>query len=158
MKKIKVLACLLAALLLVLPFASCKSTPKVSVNCTVSVVGLDDDPIILDKSVTVTKDEGQTITLLDAIRQALDEMEIKYDVDEDDDGKPLGFNSITNTEGTEYKVGYTDASKEYYGFWICTVDGVEPDKRASIAPATEGAKIVYTYIVESQADLEAAAG
>ena len=87
MKKIRILACVLAAVLLVLPLASCKSTPKVSVNCTVSIIGADEDPIILDKGVTVTKNEGSMITVLDAIRQALDEMEIKYDVDENDEGQ-----------------------------------------------------------------------
>ena len=150
MKKIKILACLLAVAMLVVPLASCKSTPKVSATCIVSVIGADEDPILLERSVTVEKNEGETITILDMVIQALALNEIRYEVDEDNDGKVNGITSVTSPEGTEYATEY---GAEVTKFWIFTVNGEEPKTRANVTPATEGAKIVCTFTVASTEEL-----
>ena len=156
MKSFKILALALALVLLTFAFASCKSTPQATLTCTVSVTA-PDDPIILNYSTTLTYPEGETPSVLDVARQALDEMEIKYELDEDGEGNALGFDSITTTEGTVYKVGYTDAEKQYIGIWSYTVDEVAPEAgRAGTNPAVNGSKISFTYDVASVDDLSAA--
>ena len=153
MKTIKFLALALAVAMLVFAFASCKSTPKHTLTATVTVTA-PDDPIVLNYSTTIEYPEGETITVLDVVRQALDEMEIKYELDENSDGLALGFDSITTTEGTVYKVGYTDAEQQYIGMWSYTVNDVAPESgRAGTNPATDGAKIVFTYEVASVEEL-----
>nr|MCR4906577.1 hypothetical protein [Clostridiales bacterium] len=121
MKNIKFLALAMALVMLVFAFASCKSTPKHTITATVTVTA-PDDPIVLNYSTTIEYPEGETITVLDLARQALDELEIKYELDENSDGLALGFDSITTTEGTVYKVGYTDAEQQYIGMWSYTVN------------------------------------
>ncbi len=153
MKNIKFLALAMALVMLVFAFASCKSTPKHTITATVTVTA-PDDPIVLNYSTTIEYPEGETITVLDLARQALDELEIKYELDEDKNEVALGFDSITTTEGTVYKVGYTDAEKQYIGMWSYTVNDVAPDSgRAGTNPAPDGAKIVFTYEVASVEDL-----
>ena len=157
MKSLKIVAGILVLTMLAFACVSCKSTPQVTVNATVSV-SAPDDPIVLNYGVSVSKPEGETITVLDLVRQALDEMEIKYELNENNDGVALSFDSITSTDGVTYTTGYTDASKEYYGMWLYTVDGVEPTGgKAGTIPANDGTVIVYTYTVESQAELAEAA-
>ena len=153
MKNIKFLALAMALVMLTFAFASCKSTPKQTITATVTVTA-PDDPIVLNYSTTIEYPEGETITVLDVTRQALDEMEIKYELDENSDGVALGFDSITTTEGTVYKVGYTDAAQTSIGMWSYTVNDVAPDSgRAGTNPATDGAKIVFTYEVASVEEL-----
>ena len=153
MKKIKFLALAMAIVMLAFAFASCKSTPKHTLTATVTVTE-PDDPIGLNYSTTIEYPEGETISVLDVARQALDEMEIKYELDENDDGVALGLFSVTTTEGTTYKTGYTDAEKQYIGMWSYTVDDVTPDSgRAGTNPATDGSKIVFTYEIASVEEL-----
>ena len=154
MKSLKILAGILALTMLAFACVSCnKGAAKVTVNATVSV-SAPDDPIVLNYNVSVSKPEGETITILDLVRQALDEMEIKYELDD----KEVTFESITSVDGVTYVTGYTDASKENYGMWLYTVDGVEPTGgKAGTIAANDGTVIVYTYTVESTADLAAEA-
>lgn len=153
MKRVKILALVMALLMLAAAFASCKSAPKQTMTCTVSVTA-PDDPIVLNYSTTMTYAEGETPKVLDVARQALDEMEIKYELDETDDGQALGFYSITTTEGTTYKVGYTDAEKQYIGSWTYMVNDVVPESgRAGTNDAVDGSVISFFFEVASVEDL-----
>ncbi len=157
MKTLKVLAGVLALGMLVFALASCKSEPKITVNAKVSV-SAPDDPIVLNYAVTVTKPENDPPTVLDVVRQALDEMEIKYEVEENDEGKALSFISITSVDGNTYKKGFTDASQAFLGFWDYTVNGVEVTSgRAGTNLAEDGSEIAFTYTVSSTEELAEAA-
>lgn len=140
MKKTKILALVLAAIMLSLTLASCGGSPKVSVTCKISVM-LDGEYICDHYEYTVEGTEKNPPTVLQAAREALQILEIPFEVDD------LGnsFESISY-DGVDYKTGLNAAGDTIYA-WIYTADGVEPETgRAGVNPVLEGQQIEFTYV------------
>ena len=140
MKKIRVAALAVALVMLCLAMASCGGSPKVSVNCTITVAA-GEEPIITGYQYTVQGTEENPPTVLQATREALQLLEVAYEVD--DDGQ--SFTSISS-DGVDYKIGLDEAGENIWA-WVYTVDGVEPESgRAGTNPVLEGQNIVFSYV------------
>ncbi len=136
--KIRLFALGLAVVLFALAAASCGS-PKVSVNCTVSVM-IDGEYILDHYSYTVQGTEEKRPTVLQATREALQMIGISSQADAEN----LSMECITY-DGVDYKSGM-DPSGDKINFWIYTLDGVEPKEgRAGTNYVQEGQQIVFTY-------------
>lgn len=139
MKKIRVTALAMALVMLCLAMASCGGSPKVSVTCKLSVM-VGDEYILDHYEYTVQGTEANPPTVLQATREALQLLEISYEVD--DEG--LSFTCISS-DGVDYKTGL-DATGENIGAWGYLVNGIEPESgRAGTNPVLEGQDIVFTY-------------
>ena len=161
MKKYRIFAFVLAALMLTLTFAACNKdsgSPAVTVNCHVKINGIDASIVNFDVAVEGT--EADPPTVLDAAITALNRREdVKYELDVNDDGEAIGFVSITDDSGNVYKVGYTDSTNEYLATWEYTIDGVTPDSgRMNKIQIAEGQQIEFSFNTYSVEELAAAAG
>ena len=159
MKKYRIFALVLAALMLTLTFAACNKdsgSPTVTVNCHVKINGTDASIVNFDVAVEGTEEAPPTV--LDAAIAALNRREdVKYELDMNDEGEAIGFISITDDSGNVYKVGYTDATNEYLATWEYTLDGITPDSgRMNKIPVTEGQQIEFSFNTYSVAELAAA--
>ena len=112
---------------------------KVSVNCTVTIIC--NDEVMLDNyAYTVQGTTENPPTILQAVREACQTVEIPCEVD--DSG--LGVQSFS-FDGTTYANG-NDENNIYR--WYYTVDGIEPEAgRAGNTEIKEGQSICYTYNV-----------
>ena len=139
MKKIRVAALAIALVMLALTMAACSSAEKVSVNCTVTIIC--NDEVMLDNyAYTVQGTTENPPTILQAVREACQTVEIPCEVD--DSG--LGVQSFS-FDGTTYANG-NDENNIYR--WYYTVDGIEPEAgRAGNTEIKEGQSICYTYNV-----------
>ena len=136
MKKFRILAFVLAVVMLSVCLASC-GTPKIKVTAKVGVF-VGEEYILYPYELTVQNVEAPTI--LQAVREALELNGIDYEADD------MGIKSIA---GNAYK---TDGENTY--FWTYTINGVEPTTgRAGNTAINEGDTIVYVYQQESNEDL-----
>ncbi len=140
MKKLRVAALMLAMLLLTLTMAACNSADKVSVNCNVSVM-VNDEYIVDNYAYTVTGTSENPPTVLQAVREACQALDIATEVDD----AGLSLLSVTS-DGETYANGNDD---ENMYMWLYTVDGVEPDSgRAGTNTVQEGQSICFTFHAE----------
>ncbi len=139
MKKIRVAALAIALVMLALTLAACSSAEKVSVNCTVTIIC--NDEVMLDNyAYTVEGTTENPPTILQAVREACQTVEIPCEVDENG----LGVESFS-FDGTTY--ANTNDENNIYR-WYYTVDGIEPESgRAGNTEIKEGQNICYTYNV-----------
>lgn len=139
MKKIRVAALALAVIMLTLCMAACSGAEKVSVNCKISVI-INDEVMLDNYAYTVQGTTENPPTILQAVREACQTVEIPCEVD----SNGLSLESLT-FDGQAYANG---SDEENIYRWYYTVDGVEPDTgRAGNTPVQEGQTICYTYNV-----------
>ncbi len=139
MKKIKILALVMALAMLAMVAVSCgSSSPKVTVNVTISAV-VDGETKFGPYDLPVEGTEEDPPTVLDAVVLALQFNEINCEVDEN--------NRIANItlDGVDYKM-YND-EENLYG-WIYLANGIEPETgKMSNNLINEGDVIELQYLV-----------
>lgn len=136
MRKFKIVALVLAIAMLSACLIGCGSK-KIKVEAKVGVY-VGEEFILNPFSVTVQNTEAPTI--LQAVREALELNGIEYESDD------MGIKSIA---GNAYKNDGTTTC-----FWTYTINGEEPDSgRAGNTPINEGDVIIYVYQQESNEDL-----
>ncbi len=139
MKKIKILALVMALAMLAMVAVSCgSSSPKVTVNVTISAV-VDGETKFGPYDLPVEGTEEDPPTVLDAVVLALQFNEINCEVDEN--------NRIANItlDGVDYKM-YND-EENLYG-WIYLANGIEPETgKMSNNLVNEGDVIELQYLV-----------
>lgn len=139
MKKIRVAALALAVIMLTLCMAACSGAEKVSVNCKISII-LNDEVMLDGYEYTVQGTTENPPTILQAVREACQTVEIPCEVDDQ------GLSVVSFTfDGVTYASG-SDGENIYS--WYYTVDGVEPEAgsgRAGNRAIEEGQTICYTY-------------
>ena len=136
MKKFKIIALVLAIAMLSACLIGCGSK-KIKVEAKIGVY-VGEEFILNPFSVTVQNTEAPTI--LQAVREALELNGIEYESDD------MGIKSIA---GNAYKNDGTTTC-----FWTYTINGEEPDSgRAGNTPINEGDVIIYVYQQESNEDL-----
>ncbi len=139
MKKIKILALVMALAALALTVASCGGgSPKVTVNVTVSAV-VDGETKFGPYDLPVEGTEDDLPTVLDAVQLALQFNEINCEVNDQ------GRISNINLDGVDYKAYHDDLN--IYG-WIYLANGIEPEV-GTMATNTinEGDVIELQYLV-----------
>ncbi|MBE6540851.1 MAG: DUF4430 domain-containing protein [Ruminococcaceae bacterium] len=137
MKKIKYFAFAVAMLMLCMSVVSCGSaSKKVETTFTVSLV-LNDAPYIDGYTYTIKRSEDDPATILDAVREALQAVDVETTIDES------GFLANVIVDGTVYANFATE--EEYVYSWIYTVDGQSAPGKASDVQIKEGWHIIYTY-------------
>ena len=136
MRKFKIVALVLAIAMLSACLIGCGSK-KIKVEAKIGVY-VGEEFILNPFSVTVQNTEAPTI--LQAVREALELNGIEYEADE------MGIKSIA---GNAYKNdGKTTC------FWPYTINGEEPSSgRAGNTAINEGDTIIYVYQQESNEDL-----
>lgn len=136
MRKFKIVALVLAIAMLSACLIGCGSK-KIKVEAKIGVY-VGEEFILNPFSVTVQNTEAPTI--LQAVREALELNGIEYEYDD------MGIKSIA---GNAYKNDGTTTC-----FWTYTINGEEPDSgRAGNTPINEGDVIIYVYQQESNEDL-----
>ena len=136
MRKFKIVALVLAIAMLSACLIGCGSK-KIKVEAKIGVY-VGEEFILNPFSVTVQNTEAPTI--LQAVREALELNGIEYESDD------MGIKSIA---GNAYKNDGTTTC-----FWTYTINGEEPDSgRAGNTPINEGDVIIYVYQQESNEDL-----
>ncbi len=139
MRKIKILALVMALATLALAAVSCGGgSPKVTVNVTVSAV-VDGETKFGPYDLPVEGTEDDLPTVLDAVQLALQFNEINCEVDSN--------NRISNItlDGVDYKA-YND-EVNIYG-WIYLANGIEPETgKMATNTINEGDVIELQYIV-----------
>lgn len=143
MKRIRIIALIFAFVIILSAFASCgNSSPKVEVNCTISVV-VDGEYILDHYAYKVSGTEETPPTVLKAADEALLTVKIPHEIDSD----YYSFVSISNGE-VEYRTGLDTEGKNIC-VWMYTANGEEPrNGRAGTNPVLEGQDIVFTFIRE----------
>lgn len=137
MKKIRVIALIMAVVMLCMCMAACGGSNKVRVNCSVSVI-IDGEELFGPYSLQVEGTTENPPTVLQAAREAFTVCEVPFEVDENG----YSFTSIT-IDGTAYAKG---SDEENIYTWYYTADDVEPDSgRAGTNPVTEGQHIKFIY-------------
>ncbi len=140
MRKIKILALVMALAALALTVVSCggNSSPKVTVNVTVSAV-VDGETKFGPYDLPVEGTEAEPPTVLDAVQLALQFNEINCEVDDS-----LAITNIT-LDGVDYKK-YADDTN-IYG-WIYLANGIEPETgKMSTNLVNEGDVIELQYLI-----------
>ena len=136
MRKFKIVALVLAIAMLSACLIGC-GRKKIKVEAKIGVY-VGEEFILNPFSVTVQNTEAPTI--LQAVREALELNGIEYESDD------MGIKSIA---GHAYKNDGTTTC-----FWTYTINGEEPDSgRAGNTPINEGDVIIYVYQQESNEDL-----
>jgi len=144
MKKIKLVAFVLAAIMLSMCVVSCAKVEKIPVKGTISVV-IEGETKFGPYEVTVEGTAEDMPTVLDAVMYALEMNEVPFEVDNQDD--PKGITSIT-LDGAEYATKTDDAN--IYG-WTYTANGEEPKSgRMGVNLLNEGDVIVLTYFAQAK--------
>ncbi len=137
MKKTKIIALVLAVAMLTVALVSCApASPKVRINCTVSIV-VDGVKLLDSYAYTVSGTEEKIPTVLQTVREALTVASIVHEADDEE------FISVTINGQT-----YSQAMDEEYVYsWIYRVDGEEPKSgRMSNNPVEEGQNIELELI------------
>lgn len=137
MNKIRIVALVMAVMMLGMCMASCGGGEKVSVNCNISVA-IGEEEVFGPYNLTVQGPVDTPPTVLQVAQEAFTVCEIPYEVDENG----LSLTSIT-IDGTVYAKG-ADETNIYT--WYYTADGVEPEEgRAGTNAVLEGQSIVFHY-------------
>ncbi len=137
MNKIRLIALVVAVMMLGMCMASCGGGEKVSVNCNISVM-MDGEEVVGPYNLTVQGPVETPPTVLQAAREAFTVLEVPFEVDENG----LSFTSIT-IDGVEYAKGADDVN--IYS-WYYTADGIEPEEgRAGTNLVLEGQTITFHY-------------
>ena len=135
MKMRRILGAVLAAVMLVLTFASCGATAP-SINVTLKITpNVDPDfPTILEVNVPIKSDNP---TVLEAFIEGCMVNGIDYTLTEDE-------KSVVDID--QYP-DYIDEETGTNYYWVYTVNGVEPESgRASDAAIADGDVIEYIYV------------
>ena len=135
MKMRRILGAVLAAVMLVLTFASCGATAP-SINVTLKITpNVDPDfPTILEVNVPIKSDNP---TVLEAFIEGCMVNGIDYTLTEDE-------KSVVDID--QYP-DYIDEETGTNYYWVYTVNGVEPEAgRASDAAIADGDVIEYIYV------------
>ncbi len=142
MKKIRILALVLAFAMLALCVVSC-GEPRVKVNVTVQIVADDPENPILDTPITI---ESTNPTVLEAVREALIINEISYTLNEDE-------SSIVDI--LDYKdLGADQSGDGLVYYWMYYLNDMEPSSgKANTNTIKEGDVIKYVYSSFNPADL-----
>lgn len=137
MKKNRIMALVLAVVMLSMVMVSCNKAEKVSVKATVSLV-VDGETKFGPFEVTSEGTVDAAPTVLQAVNEAL----ILNEIASENDG--MGLTSVT-LDGTVYAKGSDDVN--IYS-WYYTVNGAEPKAgRAGNNALVEGDEIVYIFEV-----------
>ncbi len=137
MNKIRLIALVMAVMMLGMCMASCGGGEKVSVNCNISVM-MDGEEVVGPFNLTVQGPVETPPTVLQAAREAFTVLEVPYEIDENG----LSITSIT-IDGVEYANGMDDTNIYIWGY---TADGIEPEEgRAGTNAVVEGQNIAFHY-------------
>lgn len=138
MKKNRILALVLAVVMLGMVMVSCSKAEKVTVKGTVSLV-IDGETKFGPYEVTCEGTVEEVPTVLQAVNEAL----VLNEIASENDG--MGLTSVT-LDGTTYAKG-NDETNIYS--WYYTVNGAEPKAgRAGNNALVEGDEIVYIFHTE----------
>ena len=136
MKKIRIIALAIAMVMLCMTLAACNSSPKVSVTFTLSIV--NGEEVYLDNySYTVEGTEAEPPTVLQAVREACQMVEIATEADE----AGLSLGSLTY-DGVTIENMSSDGENIYA--WVYTVNGEDAPGRAGQTAVQEGWHIEYS--------------
>lgn len=137
MKKIKIVALMMVAIMLTLSMVACGSSgPKV--NCKISIV-INGETVLNQYAAAVEGSAEDMPTVLEAAMYAFDKCDIVYTVDD----AGMSLESIT-VDSVEYKNGL--AADGSINKWLYTANGVEPESgKAGTNLIEEGMEIVFTY-------------
>ena len=131
MKKFKLVALVLAVVMLTACFVGCEKKEKVIVNVTVSVIA-NDEVMFGPVAVTLEGDAENPPTILQCVQEAFILNDVPHENDE------MAITSINNLADKE--------EGEYTYWWDYTINGAAPASgRAGTIAAQEGDVIVYTY-------------
>ena len=134
MKFTRVLALALAAVCVLLTFASCGNVTAPKINVTVKIIGDDPEEPILD---TVVEVQDAAPTVLMAFREACELNEIPYDLTEGED-------SVLNVK--DFK-DYTETETGIAHYWMYYINDVEPTSgKANVNAIADGDVITYMYV------------
>lgn len=134
MKFTRVLALALAAVCVLLTFASCGNVTAPKINVTVKIIGDDPEEPILD---TVVEVQDAAPTVLMAFREACELNEIAYDLTEGED-------SVLNVK--DFK-DYTEKETGIAHYWMYYINDVEPTSgKANVNAIADGDVITYMYV------------
>ena len=134
MKFTRVLALALAAVCVLLTFASCGNVTAPKINVTVKIIGDDPEEPILD---TVVEVQDAAPTVLMAFREACERNEIPYDLTEGED-------SVLNVK--DFK-DYTENETGIAHYWMYYINDVEPTSgKANVNAIADGDVITYMYV------------
>ena len=134
MKFTRVLALALAAVCVLLTFASCGNVTAPKINVTVKIIGDDPEEPILD---TVVEVQDAAPTVLMAFREACELNEIPYDLTEGED-------SVLNVK--DFK-DYTENETGIAHYWMYYINDVEPTSgKANVNAIADGDVITYMYV------------
>ena len=144
MKKFKLIALVLAVVMLSACFVACEKTEKVTVNVTVSVLA-NDEILVAPIAVPVEAPVDDPATILDCVIHAFELNDVEFVADE---------MSVTSIKGLADKV---EGDRTYW--WDFTINGAVPETgRAGTIAAKDGDVIVFTYFNELTEALIAAEG
>ncbi len=140
MKKIRIAALVLALIMLTLTMAACQASPKVSVNCKVSIL-VNGEYRLNGYAYTVEGTEANPPTVLQACVEAFRLVNVDSALDEN--GTEIQALAI---DGVTY-AGGNDGTN--YNFWEYTVNGELPQPgetaKAGNNPVKEGDEICYMF-------------
>ena len=116
MKKTKIIAFVLVVAMAALALVACTpASPRVKINCTISIV-VDGEKLLDSYAYTVSGTEEKMPTVLQTVREALTVADIQHEADDEE------FLSVT-INGKTYARGMDE---ENVYSWIYTVNGKEP--------------------------------
>ncbi len=134
MKFTRVLALALAAVCVMLTFASCGSVTAPEITVTLKIIADDPENPILNTEVKV-QDENPTVLL--AFREACIVNEIDYELTNDE-------SSVRDIK--EYK-DYTESDTGIVHYWMYYINDVEPTSgKANANTIADGDVITYSYV------------
>ena len=139
MNKIRIIALVMAVMMLGMCMASCggSTAEKVTVNANISVM-VGEEVLFGPVDMTIEGTTEQVPTVLQLAEEAFTMYEIPHEVNE----TGISLTSVT-IDGTAYANTVTDT--EIYT-WYYTADGVEPEEgRAGTNALVEGQSIVFIY-------------
>ena len=144
MKKFKLVALVLAVLMMTACFVGCEKTEKVALNVTVTVIA-EDDVLFGPVTIPMERPVDDMPTILEAVQEAFILNEVAY---ENDDMAILSISGLADkVEG------------DYTYWWEYTVNGEAPTSgRAGTITVADGDIIVYNYVKVLTSELIAAEG
>lgn len=150
MKKIKIIALVMAIAMLAMTAVAC-GAEKFSATCKISVV-INGETILDGYEYTVEK-KGEQPTVLQAVTEAFTVLDYPYATD----SEGLSLQTLT-VDGVDYTAGI-QADGSGTAFWGYTIDGVEPSSgRAGNNTVSDGQAIVFTYELDTQGAVEFSSG
>ena len=144
MKKFKLVALVLAVLMMTACFVGCEKTEKVALNVTISVIA-EEGVVFGPVTIPMERPADDMPTILEAVQEAFILNEVAY---ENDDMAILSINGLADkVEG------------DYTYWWEYTVNGEVPASgRAGTITVKDGDVIVYNYVKVLTSELIAAEG